>query len=40
MLGFVERLADYLDSPESLEWKNLQLGTVKPKGYGLLESLE
>ena len=39
MLKFVERLADYLDSAESQEWKNLQLETVKPKGFGLLESL-
>ena len=39
MLEFVERLADYLDSAESQEWKNLQLETVKPKGFGLLESL-
>ena len=40
MLEFVERLADFLDSPESQEWKNLQLKTVKPNGYGLLESLD
>ena len=40
MLEFVERLADFLDSPESQEWKNLQLETVKPNGYGLLESLD
>ena len=39
MLEFVERVADYLDSAESQEWKNLQLETVKPKGFGLLESL-
>ena len=39
MLVFVERLADYLDYPECKEWKTLQLETVKPKGYGLLESL-
>ena len=40
LLEFVERLADYLDSPESHKWKNVQLGTVTPKGHALLESLD
>ena len=40
MLEFVERLADYLASPESQEWKDSQLETVKPQAYVLLESLD
>ena len=40
LLEFVERLADYLDSPESHKWKTVQLGTVTPKGHALLESLD
>ena len=40
MLEFVERLADYLASPESQQWKDSQLETVKPQAYVLLESLD
>ena len=38
-LEFEERLADHMDSPESREWKNSDLATVKPKCYALLEAL-
>ena len=40
MLDFVERLADYLVSPESLAWRNSQLESVKPQAYTLFESLD
>ena len=40
MMEFVERLADYLDSPGSHDWKNFPLKIVKPKGFVLLESLD
>ena len=40
MLEFVERLADYLVSPESLEWRNTQLESVKPQAYTIFDSLD
>ena len=39
LMDYLARLADFLDSPESEEWKASQLKTVKPKGFTLLESL-
>ena len=39
LMDYLARLADFLDSPESKEWNASQLKTVKPKGFGLLESL-
>ena len=39
MVEFVERLADYLVSPESLEWRNSQLESVKPQAYTIFDSL-
>ena len=39
LMDYLARLADFLDSPESEEWKASQLKTVKPKGFALLESL-
>ena len=38
-LGFEERLADHMASPESRECEDLELAIVKPKGYALLEAL-
>ena len=40
MVEFVERLADYLVSPESLEWRNSQLESVKPQAYTIFDSLD
>ena len=40
MVEFVERLADYLVSPESLEWRNSQLASVKPQAYTIFDSLD
>ncbi len=40
LLDYLARLADFLDSPESQEWKKSQLEAVKPKGFALLESLD
>ena len=39
MLEFVERLADYLTTPASQEWKSRNLKEVEPKGFALLKSL-
>jgi hypothetical protein len=39
MLDFLERLADYLATPESLVWKSRNLKEVKPRGLALLGSL-
>ena len=40
MLEFVAKLAEYLDSPEAHEWRALELETVRPRGYALLELLD
>ena len=40
MLTFVEKLADFLDTPESQDWKNNHLGEVKSNAHAALESLE
>ncbi len=39
LLEFVERLADYLATPASNEWKVQSLNTVKPRCFTLLASL-
>ena len=39
MLDFLERLADYMATPESLVWKSRNLKEVKPRGLALLGSL-
>ena len=39
LLEFVERLADYLATPASNEWKGETLNAVQPRCFALLESL-
>ena len=40
MLEFVEKLADYLASAESLDWKKSKLESVKPQAHTFFESLD